>query len=138
MKKPIKLLSSLLLLSFSAPQLALASSVDECQIWSCLPDGFHKECSAAYSAMKTRIERGQPPLPEKNSCVGFKNTGEGYDFRILPAAFIPATEFKKARWVEATECNPKFGKGPKNCIKEGRAISVTHDDQVIGETFYTR
>lgn len=137
MRKSIKLLT-VLFVSLSSSQLALASSVDECQIWSCLPSGFDKECSAAYSAMKTRIERGQVPLPPKESCSGFKNTDERYDFRILPAAFLPATEFKKARWVEATECNPKFGKGPKDCIKEGRAISVTYDGQVVGETFYTR
>jgi len=117
---------------------SFAASADECAIWSCLPDGFGAECGNAYAAFKDRLRSGQAPLPPKNQCIGYKNTTKDFDFRVVPAAFLPATDTKEARWVEGALCQPKFGKGPKGCIKQGKAISVTNNKQTIGDVFYTK
>lgn len=64
-----------------------AASQVECAIWLCLPGGFPTGCSDAYSAFKSRIKKGKPPLPDLSSCTtgpdGKTSTGRyqmGYEY----------------------------------------------------------
>jgi hypothetical protein len=69
MAKSLKIILVLLVLLFGFGSESKAASQAECAIWLCLPGGFPTGCSDAYSAFKTRIKKGRPPLPDLSSCT---------------------------------------------------------------------
>lgn len=65
-----------------APAKSYAVSEAECAIWLCLPGGFPESCEPAYSAFKSRIRSGKPPLPPISACGSAGSTSNyktGYE-----------------------------------------------------------
>lgn len=136
---------------------AQAASQDECSIWLCLPGGFPGGCSAAYSAMVSRVKDFKSPLPDFAECAVNPPQGSGshMTYSFNPSAFVPqhqectqwgggddgqcvAYQSIPAHYVEGTTCqidNDGGGANPPFCTQTVQSIKVFVDGAQAGNTF---
>ena len=145
----------------SAPTFAL--SEDECNIWMCAPTGFmDSECKGAKSALKKRVRKHKPPLPDFARCMVHKDQiPEGSHISEMTyidgvSAIIRETQVCTewggnnrycSSWktipehlIKGTSCyRDKDGReSPKDCIGTIKWIETYMDGQLLGDIFYYR
>ena len=142
-------------------QTAVAASQDECAIWLCLPAGFPSGCGPAKSAMKHRLKKFKPPLPNIAACmVADEHTNpKDFTFTLKTMRKMAATTrcVKRNRWsdrcleyrripqryVPGTYCRYSTGSGQdkewhtiKGCLGVYREIKIFEKNKLIGAPYY--
>lgn len=148
----ILLISAVVVCGF--PERAKAASEAECAIWLCLPGGFPTGCSAAYSAFKSRIKKGRPPLPDLSSCTigpdgkssnGIYETGyeyfepckEGYTLRQTNYGIVSSGVCERKScggfWRENCQVQDRY-----EAIRRAKPsyVKMWVDSQYLGQFFY--
>lgn len=148
----------------SAPTFAL--SEDECNIWMCAPTGFiDSECKGAKSALKKRLKKHKPPLPDFARCMIHKDKiPEGTHISEMTyidgvSAIIRETQVctewggsnSNNRYCSSWKTIPEHliknrrcqwdkdrRESPKDCIGTIKWIETYMDGQLLGDIFYYR
>ena len=148
----------------SAPTFAL--SEDECNIWMCAPTGFiDSECKGAKAALKKRVKKHKPPLPDFARCMAHKDKIpkgtvisemtyiDGFSAVIRETQQCTSWSGSNngnrqcSSWktipehlIKGTSCRrDKDGReSPKDCISTIKWIETYMDGQLLGDIFYYR